>query len=466
MATNQFFTHGNSAEQKLIQELINEQLKMYGLDVYYLPRSFVKSDEIIKENLIGKFTDDYIIEAYINSYSGFANNGDILGKFGVQVTDTLSLIISRERFEDFITPYIEGTVSNSELSTRPKEGDLIYFPLNDTIYEIKFVEHESQFYQLGKLYVYELSCEPFMFEDEVIDTGHEDIDNNFVDRGYNVTLSLSGIGATVGGATSIANGVVQRIYLVNDGSKYTSAPTVAISSAPIGGKNAAAVAIMTSYPGSDTLSVEKVVLIDPGGGYSTPPTVSFIGGGGSGAAATAGISSGGIGIIGINTYGAFYSSPPTVSFTSPPGAGITATAEASIGAGGTVVAVYITNAGSGYTVAPNIEFSVPGISTGNFKLNEIITGSVTNNTAVVKHWDHDTRELKVYQTTGRFSVGEIVVGSANTIYNSGIGNTGNYKIMSVDYYGDSSSDYAQNKKIEEESDLILDFTERNPFGDY
>ena len=99
-------------------------------------------------------------------------------------------------------------------------------------------------------------------------------------------------------------------------------------------------------------------------------------------------------------------------------------------------------------------------------MNEIITGSVTNNTAVVKHWDRDTRELKVYQTTGRFSVGEIVVGSANTIYNSGIGNTGNYKIMSVDYYGDSSNDYAQNKKIEEESDLILDFTERNPFGDY
>lgn len=466
MATNQFFTHGNFAEQRLVQDIINEQLRMYGIDVYYLPREFIRTHTIIKENVLNKFTDNFLIEAYLNNYNGFGGGGDVLGKFGIQVTDTLKLIISREKFEDFIAPIMEANLDDYVLAARPKEGDLVYFPLNDTIYEIKFVEHEVDFYQLNKLYTYELSCEPFMFEDEIIDTNIEDVDNNFTDVGYNTLLTLVGNGSTAGAATTIANGVVSKIYLVNDGNNYTSTPTVAISSAPVGGKNATAVAIMTSYPGSPgKYAVERVVLVNPGGGYTTAPTVTFIGGGGSGAIATAGISSGSIGIIGLTTYGSYYSSPPIISISAPPGAGTTATAEAVIGTGGTVATVYVTNAGSGYTVAPTITFETPGISTGNYALNEVVTGSVSGTKAVVKNWDYDTGELKVYRASGRFKIGEYIVGSATTVSHPGIGVTGSYKLSSINYYGESDN-YRQNEEIEEAALDILDFSESNPFGNY
>jgi hypothetical protein len=467
MATNQFFTHGNFGEQRLVQDLINEQLRMYGIDVYYLPRVFLNTDTIVKENIVNKFTDNFIIEAYVNTYSGFGKNTDMLGKFGIQVTDTLSLIISREKFEDFIAPIMETSIEDYKLSARPKEGDLIYFPLNDTVYEIKFIEHEVDFYQLNKLYTYEISCEPFMFEDELIDTSIEDVDNNFVDRGYNTILTLSGAGVTAGAATSITNGSVSKIYLVNDGYGYTSTPTVAISSAPIGGRTATAVAIMTSYPGaSGVYAIDRILIKNSGGGYVTPPTISFVGGGGSGAIATAGISSGAISGIAITNFGQYYSTNPTITISSPSGAGTTATVEAVIGAGGTITQVYITNAGSGYTSIPTIVFSNPGISTGNYALNEIVIGTSSSTTSVVKEWDYDTRILKVYRSTGRFQIGETIIGTANTITNVGLGRTGDYRIMSINYYGDAEDDFRQNVQIENAGLDILDFSEKNPFGNY
>ncbi|WJZ47971.1 neck protein [Synechococcus phage DSL-LC03] len=467
MATNQFFTHGNFAEQRLVQDIINEQLRMYGIDVYYLPRIFLKTDTIIRENVLNKFTDHYIIEAYLNNYNGFAAGTEVLGKFGIQINDTLKLIISREKFEDFIAPIMEANAEDYyNLTIRPKEGDLIYFPLNDTIYEIKYVEFEVDFYQLNKLYTYELSCEPFMFEDELINTTIEAIDDNFAEVGYNTIIKLARSGSTAGAATTIANGVVSQIYMVNDGSGYTSTPTVAISSAPIGGKNATAVAIMTSYPGSPGIfAVERLVLTNPGGGYTTPPTISFIGGGGSGAIATAGISSGAIGIIGLTTFGSYYTTPPVITISSPPGAGTTATAEAKIGVGGTVIAVYVTNAGSGYTVAPSISFSTPGITTGNYYTTQTVIGATSGTNAIVKEWDYDTKELKIYRADGRFKIGEYLTGETKDLENGGITTTAQYRIQSIDYFGEDDN-YRQNEQFEEAGIDILDFSESNPFGSY
>jgi hypothetical protein len=463
MATNQFFTHGNSAEQRLVQDIINEQLRMYGIDVYYLPRVFLNTDKIIKENVLNKFTDNFIIEAYLNNYSGFGAGGDMLGKFGIQVTDTLNLIISREKFEDFISPLLEANSDEYTLTTRPKEGDLIYFPLNDTIYEIKFIEHEVDFYQLNKLYTYELSCEPFMFEDELISTSISDIDDNFQDVGYNTILSLVGNGSTAGAATTVTNGVVSKIYLVNDGYGYKTIPTVAISSAPIGGKNATAVAIMTAYPGSGNLfSVERIVITNPGGGYTTPPKVSFVGGGGSGAIATAGISSGGIGKIGITTYGSLYAEPPIITISPSPGIGVTATAEATIGIGGTVTNIFITNAGSGYTTPPTITVTSPGISTGNYFIGEVVVGSASSTEAIVKSWDYNTKELKVYRSSGRFKIGEFIVG---TSINIGLGATGSYRLAEINYFGEDDG-YRQNQDFEDAALDIIDFSESNPFGTF
>jgi hypothetical protein len=292
------------------------------------------------------------------------------------------------------------------------------------------------------------------------------VPNIICGTGYTSAPTISFTGGAGSAATATAHISAEVALAVNaGGSGYTSAPTVAISSAPIGGKNATAVAIMTSYSGGDKLSVDRIVITNPGGGYTTSPQITIIGGGGSGAIATAGISPGGIGVIGLTTYGSYYSSPPTITISGP-GTGLTASAEALVGAGGSITSILITNAGSGYTAYPNISFSSPGISTGNYSLNEVVAGHLSNTTAVVKEWDYDTKVLKIYRSSGRFRLGERVVGSATTITNPGIGKTGEYYIMSVDYYGDAENDYAENKQIENEADQLLDFSEKNPFGDY
>ena len=135
---NPFFLQGSKSEQSLIQDLINEQLRMYGVEVYYIPRKYVTKNTIIKEVIESKFDNAYPIEAYVDTYDGYEGQGTILSKFGVQPLNDLNLIISKERFETYISPLIKN-LPNVELSTRPKEGDLIYFPLGDRIFEIKFV---------------------------------------------------------------------------------------------------------------------------------------------------------------------------------------------------------------------------------------------------------------------------------------------------------------------------------------
>jgi hypothetical protein len=471
MALNPYFIQGNSSEQRLIQDLINEQLKMYGVNIGYMPRGYALEDGVLRENILGRFNDNYYMEAYVASYGGFGGGGDILSKFGVKANDDLSLIVSREKFEDFITPFIEAELQeeNLKISNRPKEGDLIYFPLTDTLYEVKFVEHEVEFYQLNKLYVYELKCEPFMFEDELIDTGVHEIDHNMVERGIDAILTLTGIANTAGAGTTVApTGGVNRVHLVNDGWGYTSTPIVTFSAPPAGGKRATAVAITTQRPAAGyttAYSIDRILITDPGGGYVTPPTITISGGGGSGGIATAGISTNGtISRIVINNAGSNYAKPPIVTISAP-GAGTTATAEAFINSQGVVSRVYITNAGSGYTTIPSITFTSPGISTGNYLLNELITGATSGTKAVVKDWDAVNKKLRVYRRTGRFTIGEVIVGSAKTSNHIGIGSTGRYILKSVDYFNDQDL-YAENDEIESEADTFLDFTENNPFGEY
>ena len=146
MALNPFFLQGSPGEQRLIQNLINEQLKIYGVEVIYIPRKFVRKETILREISASKFDDNFAIEAYVNTFDGYSGQGDILSKFGMNLKDELSLIISKERFEDFISPFLETMDEEEvEVSTRPREGDIIYFPLGQRIFEVKFVEHEVNF---------------------------------------------------------------------------------------------------------------------------------------------------------------------------------------------------------------------------------------------------------------------------------------------------------------------------------
>ena len=171
MATNTYFSQGTTGEQDLTQSLVNEQIKMFGRDVYYIPRTLVKQDTVFGEDTMSKFEGAYLIEAFIEDNSGFRGDGDMFSKFGVQIADQATFVISRTRFteavDDNATLIVEG---------RPNEGDLVYFPMANKIFEIQFVEYEVPFFTLGKIYTWGLRCELFQYSDEDIDTGITEVD--------------------------------------------------------------------------------------------------------------------------------------------------------------------------------------------------------------------------------------------------------------------------------------------------
>jgi len=467
---NPYFLQGSSSEQRLVQDLINEQLRMYGQDIVYLPRNIINKNTILKEITSSNFDDSFRIEAYLVNYEGFGGQGDILSKFGVKTTDEVTFIISKERYEDFISPFISLN-TQIELKSRPEEGDLIYLPLDNTIFEIKYVEGKKPFYQLNNLYVYELRCEVMDYEaDDVINTSINEVDEAVKDFGYIVKLIMVGLGATSTSANvqlasslaGVGGNSVSRIDLINDGTGYLSVPIVAISTASSGGINATAVAIMTSRSSQTGSSIDKILVINPGIGYTIAPTVSIISSSGSGGIATAIISSGSLGLINLIDGGVGYSTAPIVAISTAPVGGTNATAQAFINSSGIVTSIRYTNAGAGYTQAPVVTISSPvGVSTGNYIFNEIVRGVSTGTTAYVNDWDYDTRILQVKTLNGSFIRGESVVGMGTT---SG-GSNANYKILSINTQ-DEYDDYADNIPIENEADEILDFSERNPFGDY
>lgn len=478
MALNPFFLQGTSSEQRLIQDLINEHLRMYGVEVVYIPRKFVNRKSILEEVQSSRFDDNFSIEAYVNTYDGYSGAGDILTKFGMSLRDELLITISKERFEDFIAPFMgaldDGTGEGEIiLSTRPREGDLVYFPLGQRIFEVKFVEHENPFYQLGKNYVYELKCELFEYEDEIIDTSIDEIDTQVQEEGYITTLRLVGVGRTALASSTIDTGYIRQIFLNNDGYGYTSNPTVTISPSPTGqiGDNATAVAITTVRGG--VRSVERLYLTNAGAGYTLPPTISITGGGGAGAAATCSIETTYKGLIRftVTDGGVGYGTAPIITVSDPgelsiSGVGETAVGISSIGLFGSdvsVKAIYIANPGIGYTINPTVVISNPETLTGigTYLFNEIVRGSRSQVRARVKSWDRDTNILKISNvgigaTQLTFLTGETIIGTESGAL---------YTVQGFDQM-DIYDKYSQNDEIEEEADLILDFTESNPFGTY
>ena len=493
---NPFFQQGSQTEQSLVQDLINEQLRMYGVEVYYLPRIFANTNTVIREVIQSEFTSAYPLEAYVDSYEGYGGQSTILSKFGIQELDDLTLIISQERYSNYITPLL-GNVSNSVLSTRPKEGDLIYFPLGDRLFEIKYVEHEQPFYQLQKNYVYTLRCSLFRYEDEVLDTGVDEIDDEIEQLGYIQTLTLIGTGVT---ATAVASfcedGAVTQVHITNMGSGYTAQPIIGFSSAPSGGITAVGVAsITTEYIGCSGITggkIEAINLINPGCGYTVPPWITIQGGGGVGAAATASIEtttgSGSIsGIITVTNGGAGYSTDPQVRFDAPipnfpqfdvtyntfdqtnytfdnnggPVGFTSAYGIGKINAAGIVTAVYVTYAGVGYalTSRPAVIIDPPTgigstIGIGTFIFNEVVTGQTSGTTARVKKWTASSNELEVSIVDGTFTPGEIIGGNES----------GAYYTLRIQNTDDLVDAYADNDTFETEGDAILDFSETNPFG--
>jgi hypothetical protein len=463
---NPYFLNSAASEQRLYQNLVNEHLKIHGVEIIYIPRKFVRKETIVREVSSSRFDDNFSLEAYVNNYDGYSNAGDLLSKIGVTIKDDVTLSISKDRFSSFIAPFLELmhdlNPDELELFTRPREGDMIYFPLGPRLFEVKFVEHEKPFYALGELYTYELNCELFEYEDEVIDTGLDEVDKTVQSLGYITSLTLMSIGEQATANAQLTSGYINKIYLNNDGYDYVFNPIVGITSAPTGGTNASAVAITTSVGG--TYSVKEIILINAGAGYTITPQISIIGGGGVGASATCGIITNyrGVQNVIVTNPGTGYINPPEIIFSSPTeGPAIAATFSANVNKITTgISSIFIVNPGVGFSSFTNLNLTIspPTIiaGIGTYQYNEIVVGSVSGTQARVRSWDATTNTLEVSINDGDFYAGEVVVGSESGA---------EYGIYSYNNYS-ALDKYQDNDTIQTEASEILDSSRNNPFGIY
>ena len=764
MPLSPFFLNGSPSEQRLVQDLVNEHLQLFGQDILYLPRKIVNQNTVIREITASKFDDSFRLEAYLVNTDGFGSPSDVLTKFGVRDQDELTLVVSKERYDDFITPFINLFPEGERVNAKsPHEGDLIYLPLDNALFEIKYIERKVPFYQVNDLFMYEFRCEIFEPEDEVIDlpdglTDKEgvDVDEDFGSTtGQTITIQLekdtsqnavayvslastvTGVksvqrvsmfdggnyrgtptvtihkptqGNQASGTVTIAEGGIDTVTLTSGGSNYLSVPSISFTppnlttssqikfgnnslhhtsindviganfafasnvdsrdsgngrlslsfwlyptkfdpavnggtvmwtdrfkiyyretgnivfasgsgsienttqlnlnawnfirveqyntdatisvngtvsntlntanpimffagdvltlgadtagagfipsqtasfegfldhltvnltgdnalrnttaiqvpvnetqqetdaqtnsnasfirkmdneqpqvvattdanrvvtgltinyegwgytsvpimtiESPAVGTQATAVAIMTSRTGVPNQSVDRILITNPGAGYTEPPQVTFTGGNPiSVAIATAVISEAVLGPIGITTGGRGYTFTPTVGITSvyiqQSNETIpllqNAQAEAVVSTAGTVKEIRYSNAGAGYTNTTayvGIE-SVTSSFFGEFEVDELVTQVSTGTSAYVSSWDTANNILKVIAASGDFTVGETIVGAAAS-----------YRILSTG--NDLSADipFAQNETFETEADEVVDFSERNPFGEF
>jgi hypothetical protein len=257
MPRNVYFSQGTTPEKRLYEDITIEALKIYGHDVFYIPRTIVNTNAIFNEDALSKFGEAFQIEMYLENTDGFEGEGDLLSKFGVEVRDSMTLVLATRRCEELVGRF------QSTPEGRPQEGDLIYFPLVKSLFQISFVEDDSPFFQLSNLPTFKLTCELFEYGDEAIDTGIAEVDafeTDYASRteltlgagsgtyhvGEDVTQTNATSGITVTGEVStIGTGKIEiSSQVASDGSNTLFAITN--SSAPgniIGSKSAANYAI-------------------------------------------------------------------------------------------------------------------------------------------------------------------------------------------------------------------------------
>ena len=191
MPTNVYFDTGTRPEQTLYEDLMIEQLKIYGQDVFNIPRTLVKEDNLFGEDTLSKFGDAYLIEMYFENVEGYEGEKEIMSKFGLQMNEDVTFVVARRRFEQLVSHD-----SNLIVKTRPNEGDLVYFPKVKKIFEITFVDHDDPFYQVHNVPAFKLKCKTFEYSSEDLDTGITEIDaietaNSLDQLVYQITMEQS-----------------------------------------------------------------------------------------------------------------------------------------------------------------------------------------------------------------------------------------------------------------------------------
>jgi len=183
---NLYFSAGARSEQNLYEDLIIEAIKIYGQDLYYLPRDLVNVDDVFREDPVSSFNSNYLLEMYVDNTDGFDGEGDLFTKFGVEIRDQMTLTVSKRRWEQAVLRY-----DNEIQGIRPLEGDLIFTPFSRKLFQIMHVEHEQPFYQLNNLPVFKLQCELFEYNDEDIDVSVEAISQLEEDAAFRYELTLT-----------------------------------------------------------------------------------------------------------------------------------------------------------------------------------------------------------------------------------------------------------------------------------
>ena len=259
MAKNPYFKFGTNSEQNVVENLIIECLQIYGQEMFYIPRTLVSKDEILGEDRLSEFKNAYPIEMYFENVDGFGGNGAFMSKFGLMIEQSATLVVARKRWQQAVAQYGQTILPN-----RPAEGDLLYFPLTGGLFEIKFVQHQNPFYQIGKLYTYKLDIELFQYASERIDTNYSIINDFESLKTFDIDPLVTKFG------------MIDSIQVTNMGENYTTA-TVTITSTT--GKNATASAEISNG------SISAINVTNPGTGYKDATVV--IAGDGTNATASA-----------------------------------------------------------------------------------------------------------------------------------------------------------------------------------
>ena len=247
MAKNPYFKLGTNSEQNVVENLIIECLQIYGQEMFYIPRTLVSKDEILGEDRLSEFKNAYPIEMYFENVDGFGGNGAFMSKFGLMIEQSATLVVARKRWQQTVAQYGQTILPN-----RPAEGDLLYFPLTGGLFEIKFVQHQNPFYQIGKLYTYKLDIELFQYASERIDTGYGVIDDFESLKTFDIDTSVTKFG------------MIDSIQVTNGGTGYTSA-TVSITSTT--GKGATATVVISNG------AISAINVTNPGTGYQDATVV-------------------------------------------------------------------------------------------------------------------------------------------------------------------------------------------------
>ena len=410
------------------------------MDILYCPREIMQKDGVFNEEVIGEFNDEYIIEAYMENFDGFQGGGDLLTKFGVAQTDEITMIISQQRFSDLISQFLLLD-KDYQAPERPQEGDLIYLPLTSNYFEIKFVEHEEPFYQLGKGYVYKLKAELFEYSDEKGDVF--DSDEELVDYGYTVKHYYLPTAGTTATATPVVDGgAITNIFIQDNGSKYNETPAITITGDGTGATAEAFMVNITVSGGSPTSSavirsvvkdgqIRSVNIVNGGSGYDEDRAVLNVtapDSGGIAATLVPTFTNGVLTAINILSGGSGYKS---------------------------VRLIDITNGGSGYTTASASFTAAPAGITGAFTVPELVTGSSTGTTANLVEWNAEEGFVKLKTPTGSFLVGELIVGSESGAQ---------IVLDNRDEMATADPKYSESVTFENFGDDIIDFSEGNPFG--